>query len=229
MKIMKIPVFSLAVLLFACSTPQKTDPQTKVYDKMERVIRVNYFSGSSLKYTENLSYRGKNKKPFRIIYKENTANGLVPVREIQYAFSGENIRQKSFYKYNGNRKEKEGTISYVYTGDVLQEIRYFTILRPTKKSFMFALQQFSYSDDVIDKRRFIHFEINPDNLKPMQNCQYVILYKNGKIDCMKTWILDSETKKVVEKNNKSITLITKIIKDLDYNYTKKSSGQEFNI
>jgi len=226
---MKIMVYPVILLLLSCSGLQQKKPESKNFDKMGRLIRVNYYEGKMVRCTENLYYIGKSRKPHKIMYKCRKGKILAPFSEIKYSFINDTVTRKTFFKYTKNTKNIEGHISYTYENDRVKEVRYYTMLKPGNKSFMFALQQFSYSDANLKQRRFIHYQINPDTLKPMQNCQYVINYNDGKIESMKTWILDEKSKKVIEKNNNSIILITKIMKDLDYNYTKESSGDGFNI
>ncbi len=225
---MRIINILLLLMVISCSSMNTRESGNKIYDSKGRLIRVNYYDRDRVKYTENLHYRGADKRPYRIVYKKRKAGTMVPMRETVYSFMEGKVGEKTFYRYLGNRKRKVGFISYKYIDGNRRETRYYKISIKTGKSFMFALQQYSPGADNDKKtRRFIRFAINPGSGKPMQTHQSVIYYKNNEIKSMKTWILDMKTKKMVEKNEKSIILINKIINALNYRNEREARGKGF--
>ena len=93
---------------------------------------------------------------------------------------------------------------------------------------MCYLQQNLYSENNLTTGRFVQFEINPDTLKPMQSSQHVFFYKDSVPESMKAWILEESSQKIIENTEKDVTIIEKIIEDIEKKCIYRSSGNTFN-
>lgn len=213
-------ILTVSVQLFSSETKEE-------YDSSSRLYKINHFNESQLIESEEYIYTDKSDKPVKILYKKKKGNSLVPYKELKYSYNGSNISSIEFYSIEDGIRIDQGRITFTYEEERLAFIKYFIRLKPSDKLFMFALQQHLYLETNLITRRFVQYEINPDSLKPMQSSQHVFFYKDNIPESMKAWILEENTQKIIENCEKDLTIIEKIIEDIEKKCIYRSSGNTF--
>ncbi len=220
--------FLVIVLFFvSASSIQAASAEKKQYDESGRLIQVTYNNSSNGKCAKKLYYEGDCKKPAKIVYKDLSGMESKRSKEVRYKYSGDLVSSIHFYTYKDDRRIHEGQIEYSYEDGRISQAKYYKRLKPSKKIFMFALQHYAYSGKALKNRRFIQFEINPETLNTMQSGQHVIYYKENHIESMRSSIMDSKSKKIIEKREKDISIINSRIKEIEKSCLTKASGNGF--
>ena len=217
----------LAVILFSSSLVFSNEIK-KEEDSSGRIVKISHYMNNQLIETEEYHYEDESDRPDRIIYKQRQGVGFTPYKELKYEYAADKTASIEFITFNDDRRIEEGKITFTYKEEKLIFTRYFIHLKPSGKLFMFALQQHLYSENNLTTRRFVQFEINPDTLKPMQSSQHVFFYKDSVPESMKAWILEESSQKIIENTEKDVTIIEKIIEDIEKKCIYRSSGNTFN-
>jgi hypothetical protein len=217
----------LSVILFSSSLVFSNEIK-KETDSSGRIVKVSHYMDNQLIKIEEYLYADASDRPIRIIYKQRQGAGLTLYKELQYEYAGDNTASIEFFSFNDNQRIEEGKITFTYKEGKLILTKYFIHLKPSGKLFMFALQQHLYSENNLTTRRFVQYEINPDTLKPMQSSQHVFFYKDSAPESMKAWILEESSQKIIETTEKDVTIIEKIIEDIEKKCIYRSSGNTFN-
>lgn len=219
--------FIILLFILANSVQLFSSEAKEEYDSSSRLYKINHFNESQLIESEEYIYTDESDKPVKILYKKKQGNFLVPYKELKYSYNGSNISSIEFYTIQEGQRVVEGEITFTYEEERLTFIKYFIRLKPSGKLFMFALQQHLYSENSLLTRRFVQYEINPDSLKPMQSSQHLFFYKDNIPESMKAWILEENTQKIIENYEKDLTIIEKIIEDIEKKCIYRSSGNTF--
>lgn len=217
----------LAVILFNSSLIFSNEIK-KEEDSSGRLSKVSHYKNSQLVETEEYYYTDTSDRPEKIIYRHRDGVGFTPYKELKYEYTADKIASVEFASFSEDQRIEEGKITFTYKDGKLVFTRYFIRLKPSGRLFMFALQQHLYSDDNLTTRRFVQYEINPDSLKPMQSSQHVFFYKDSVPESMKAWILEESSQKIIENTEKDVTIIEKIIEDIEKKCIYRSSGNTFN-
>jgi hypothetical protein len=217
----------LAVILLN-SIPIFANEIKKEEDSTGRVVKISHYKDNQLIETEEYIYTDASDKPDRIIYRQKQGIDFTPYKELQYEYIDNKTASIGFARFINDKKIEEGKITFTYKEGKLTFTRYFIRLKPSGRLFMFALQQHLYSEDSLTTRRFVQYEINPDTLKPMQSSQHVFFYKDSVPESMKAWILEESSQKIIENTEKDVTIIEKIIEDIEKKCIYRSSGNTFN-
>ena len=219
----------ICFIIFTQSYLLYSSTQKKEFDSSGRITQINHYEESKLTEIEEYIYSSTAEKPDKIIYKEKQGNLFMPYKELEYSFINNRISSIEFIRLANGTRIKEGKITFTYNQEGRPDLtKYFIILKPSGKPFMFALQQHIYSEGELTTRRFVQYEINPETLKPMQSSQHVFLYRDNMPDSMKSWILEETSQKIIENNEKDIKIIEKIIEDIEKKCINRSSGSTFN-
>lgn len=219
--------FIILFFILANSVQLFSHEAKKEFDSSGRLYKVNHYNESQLIESEEYIYTDESDLLGRILYKKKQGNSLVPYKELKYSYNGTAVSAIEFYTIQGNQRVDEGKITFTFEEGRLTFTKYFIRLKPSGKLFMFALQQHLYSENSIATRRFVQYEINPDSLKPMQSSQHLFFYKDNIPESMKAWILEENTQKIIENSEKDLTIIEKIIEDIEKKCIYRSSGNTF--
>lgn len=203
--------------------------EQKEFDQDGRLIKISHYEDNKLTEVEEYIYSSTQENPDKIIYKERQGNIFVPYKKLNYSYLNNRVSSIEFIRLTNGTRIEEGKITFTYDSEGrLNLTKYFVILKPSGKPFMFALQQHIYSEGDLTTRRFVQYEINPETLKPMQSSQHVFLYRDNMPDSMKSWILEETSQKIIENSEKDIKIIEKIIEDIEKKCINRSSGSTFN-
>ena len=219
-------IFLVGIVFFSCSG--YTEIVKK--DNLGRVIKVAYYNGRTLKHFEETEYYGNSLNPKIVVYYKSAGLGIVAYKEEEYQFDEKNnLASLTFMVYEGpNKKKKSGMIKYFYKNKYHSRIEYKSYSNSLNEFFMFGLDQYNYKTKLLDFRRIIEFEYNTTTGKTMQIGQYVINYdKSGKILSLKSWIMDKELKKIIQKEESNQKLIHKKIGIIEKLFNKSARGEEF--
>lgn len=219
--------FTILLFILTVSVPLFSSEAKKEYDSSSRLYKINHFNENQLIESEEYIYTDESDKPVKILFKKKLGNSLVPYKELKYSYDSSNVSLIEFYSIEEGERIDQGKITFTYEEGQLTFIKYFIRLKPSDKFFMFALQQHLYMETNLITRRFVQYEINPESLKPMQSSQHVFFYKDNMPESMKAWILEEDTQKIIENCEKDLTIIEKIIEDIEKKCISRSSGNTF--
>ncbi len=219
--------FTILLFILAASSQLFSAEIKKEYDSSSRLYKINHFNENQLIEAEEYAYADESDKPAKILFKKRQGNSLIPYKELKYSYESSNVSSIEFYSIEEGERIDQGKITFTYEEGKLTFIKYFIRLKPSDKLFMFALQQHLYMETNLITRRFVQYEINPESLKPMQSSQHVFFYKDNTPESMKAWILEEDTQKIIENCEKDLTIIEKIIEDIEKKCIYRSSGNTF--
>lgn len=219
--------FTILLFMFVASSQLFSAEIKKEYDSSSRLYKINHFNENQLIESEEYTYANGSDKPAKVLFKKRQGSSLIPYKELKYSYDSSNVSSIEFYSIEEGERIDQGKITFTYEEDKLVFIKYFIRLKPSDKLFMFALQQHLYMETNLITRRFVQYEINPESLKPMQSSQHVFFYKDNIPESMKAWILEEDTQKIIENCEKDLTIIEKIIEDIEKKCIYRSSGNTF--
>jgi len=221
-----IPVLVLAVITgLSCNAFR----EIRQKDDLGRTEKIAYYNGSTLNHIEEKYYAGNSFNPSRIVYKKLINSRLVPYKEESYKYKNYNLTSQTFFIYNNKRKVTTGMIRYSYQDSKINRIEYYTLIPETGSLVLFGLNQYSYNDGILSRQRIIKYALNRVTSKPMQTGQYVVNYSGDSPVSMTSWVIDMESKKIVENNLDEPAKVRKRLKEISFSFINKSKGRKFLI
>ena len=93
--------------------------------------------------------------------------------------------------------------------------------------FKHGLDIYSYFKGNLKERRIIEYEYNFQTKRAMQISQYVVFYKNNRQQYMQTLMLDKKSKNIIKNEEKSLNIISEMIKNIENNLFERAKGVKY--
>ena len=217
----------LLFFVYSCKGLSVTNaPESIVRDEFGRVVkRISYNKSGKPESVIEVQYSGKTSKPSIKIFKKHQGRKSYPIREEVFVYKKGLVTQINYYIYKNMIRIKAGKIDFIYKNNKPEIIEYYSIIDIANMNmFKYGIDLYTYSDDILIKRRIIEYEHNPKSKNVMQLSQYVIYYKKEKIEFMQTWMLDKKTKKIIKNKEIDLHIIVEMINNIEKNLNKRATG-----
>ena len=222
------------VLLFlaACSSLSVIEDR----DDRGRIIKKSTFKKGKLKQVAEITYKKDSGKPSKILHLRSEDGKLLPYLEerFQYKNDKNGILTKAdysiFLNHGKPQRVKSGYSNFYLDGEYRPlKFEYFSIAGiDNKKMFRSCLDLYGYSGDKkLETRRIIEYDYNPETRKEMQLSQYVLSYRDGKIETLQIWILDRKTGKIIKKQENNRKIIDEVVYNIEKSIKDRSKGLKF--
>ncbi len=197
----------------------------KEKDSAGRVIRsVSYKDGVPDTITL-IKYIGATDKP---LSKENfeIKEGVTSHNWTEnYIYYRGKVSIINFFIDCNEKKLKCGRIVYNYSGDQKTRVEFFSLLDVKGNSlFIHGLDLYTSPEKGLVTRRIIEYEQNPDTLVNMQVSQYVIKYIDNKVFSMQMYILDKESRRIINSQETNLKVIEKMIGTIEKRLKDQCKG-----
>lgn len=186
-------VFSLFI---ACASTQSILER----DGLGRIHRISTVERGEIVHVEEIKFVKNTRNPSESRFFRKEKGLLRHYREGIYVYTDNRLSRLNYYRVESRRKLLSGFITYEYLHDRPALVSYYRLDPGSSTFYLASLDTSSVEPQSgLRERRLIEYAPNEETGTIMQVGQYVIRYRDGRIESMKSWTLEKKSKKIIEK------------------------------